>query len=42
MKITIEKMIEELKHYTNTDLMDKTINQIIEMYETLFGGEKDE
>ena len=37
--ITIEKMINELKHYTNNDLYDCTINQIISMYYNLFGKE---
>ena len=36
--MTIEAMINELKHYTNTDLMDCSINQIIEMYNNLFNG----
>lgn len=38
-QMTIEEMINELKHYTNTDLYDCSINQIVEMYCNLFGEE---
>ena len=38
-QMSIEEMINELKHYTNTDLYDCSINQIVEMYCNLFGEE---
>lgn len=34
--MTIDAMIKELTHYTNTDLMECTVNQIVEMYCILF------
>lgn len=37
--MSIEAMINELKHYTSSDLYDKTVNQIVEMYCNLFGEE---
>lgn len=39
VKMSIDEMINELKHYTNADLMDRTINEICEMYHELFKGE---
>jgi hypothetical protein len=38
--MTIEQMINELKHYTNCDLMECSINTIVEMYVKLFGEGK--
>lgn len=34
--MTIDAMINELKHYTNADLENCTVNQIVEMYSNLF------
>lgn len=34
--MTIDNMINELKHYTKTDLMECSVNQIVAMYNELF------
>ena len=39
VKMSIDEMINELKHFTNADLRDRTINEICEMYHELFKGE---
>lgn len=36
---TIEYMMNELKHYTNQDVEEMTVVQIIEAYTNLFGEE---
>jgi hypothetical protein len=37
--MSIDEMINELKHFTNADLRERTINEICEMYHELFKGE---
>lgn len=39
--MTIDTMINELKHYVNYDLMDCTVNQIVKMYCELFKTEEE-
>lgn len=36
---TIDYMMNELKHYTNQDVEEMTVAQIIETYTNLFGEE---
>ena len=37
--MSIDEMMNELKHYTNSDLMDCTVREIVEMYCELFKEE---
>ena len=37
MIITLDKMIEELKHYTNSDVMEWSTEQVIKTYCNRFG-----
>lgn len=39
VKMSIDEMINELKHFTSADLRDRTVNEICEMYYELFKGE---
>ena len=39
VKMSIDEMMNELKHYTNADLRERTVNEICEMYYELFKGE---
>jgi hypothetical protein len=37
--MTIEQMMNELKHYVQCDVEDMTVREIIETYVSLFGEE---
>ena len=40
VKMSIDEMMNELKHFTNADLRERTVNEICEMYCELFKEEQ--